>query len=80
MGAKPVQISIDTELLAEIDADPQARREGRSAFVREAVRAYLKAKERRRIDAAIASAYGGEADAMLEEIAELIGAQEWPEK
>lgn len=36
MAAKPVQISLDPELLEKIDADPEARERGRSAFVREA--------------------------------------------
>ena len=79
MPAIPVQISIDSELLRQIDADPEVREKGRSAFVRAAVRLYLAAKERRELEARIASAYDGEADAMLEEVAELIGVQEWPE-
>jgi metal-responsive CopG/Arc/MetJ family transcriptional regulator len=80
MPAKPVQISIDTELLRRIDADPEAREHGRSALIRAAVQAYLAAKERREVEARIAHAYDGEADAMRDEVAELIGAQEWPEK
>jgi metal-responsive CopG/Arc/MetJ family transcriptional regulator len=79
MSAKPVQISIDTDLLERIDADPEARDKGRSAFIRAAVRLYLAVKERRELEARIAHAYDGEADVMLEEIADLIGAQEWPE-
>jgi len=79
MPAKPVQISIDLELLRRIDADPEARDHGRSAFVRAAVRAYLAAKERRETETRIAHAYGGEADPMLDEVADLILAQEWPE-
>lgn len=79
MPAKPVQISIDTDLLRRIDADPEAREKGRSALVRAAVQVYLAAKERREVEARIARAYGGEADAMLEEVAELMRAQEWPE-
>jgi hypothetical protein len=49
------------------------------AFIRAAVRLYLSAKERRELEARLARAYDGEADAMLGEVAELIGAQEWPE-
>jgi hypothetical protein len=48
------------------------------AFIRAAVRLYLSAKERRELDARLVRAYGGEADAMLGEVAQLIGAQEWP--
>ena len=40
---------------------------------------YLSAKERRAIEEGIARAYEGEADAMIDEVAELIGGQEWPE-
>lgn len=80
MPAKPVQISLDAELLKRIDADPEARRKGRSAFVRSALETYLKVKERRRVDAAIERAYGGKADELLADVEELIEAQAWPEK
>jgi len=79
MPVKPVQISLDIELLRKLDADPEAREKGRSALVRNAIEFYLTAKERRALDARIARAYEGEADAMLDEVRELIGAQEWPE-
>jgi metal-responsive CopG/Arc/MetJ family transcriptional regulator len=78
MPAKPVQISIDEELLDRIDADPEAREKGRSAFVRTAVERYLDAKQRREIERQIASAYGQRAGAMLDEIAAVMDAQEWP--
>ena len=80
MAVRPVQISIDDELLERIDADPEAQEKGRSAFVRLAVRHYLGAKGRRDLEERLQRAYEGEADAMIDEIAELIGAQEWPEK
>lgn len=79
MPVKPVQISLDIELLRKVDADPEAREKGRSALVRNAIEFYLTAKERRELDASIARAYEGEADAILDEVRELIGAQEWPE-
>lgn len=78
MAAKPVQISLDTDLLARIDRDAEAVEMGRSAFVRSAVRHYLAAKERRELETRIARAYDGEADTMIDEIAELIGDQGWP--
>jgi metal-responsive CopG/Arc/MetJ family transcriptional regulator len=78
MAAKPVQISIDFELLRRIDADPETRENGRSAFVRSAVSSYLAAKERREIDAAIRAAYGRAAGAMEAEVADLMDAQAWP--
>lgn len=80
MASKPVQISMDTDLLKRIERDPEAKRLGRSAFIRNAVATYLRAKSRRDIDAAIARAYGGQADAMLEEVETLIEAQSWPER
>ena len=80
MPAKPVQISIDTNLLQRIDRDPEVRALGRSAFIRSAVELYLTAKERREIDERLARAYGGQSDALLAEVAELIGGQTWPRK
>ena len=76
MAAKPVQISIDTDLLSRIDADPEARERGRSAFIRSAVELYLTARHRREIDAKLARAYQGEADALLAEIEDLLGETE----
>lgn len=79
MSAKPVQISIDTQLLDRIDADEETRTRGRSAFVRSAIELYLTAKQRRQIEKQIAVAYQGQADALLDEAADLMGAQAWPE-
>jgi metal-responsive CopG/Arc/MetJ family transcriptional regulator len=79
MPAKPVQISLDVELLRRIDAQPETRKRGRSAFIRSAVESYLHARERRRIDAAIATAYGADADAILAEVDDLLDAQSWPD-
>ena len=79
MPAKPVQISMDTDLLRRIDADPEVREKGRSAFVREAVALYLDVKERRTLEERLQRAYEGQADAMLDEVAEIVGVQEWPE-
>jgi metal-responsive CopG/Arc/MetJ family transcriptional regulator len=78
MAAKPVQISIDADLLRRIDQDPETRKKGRSAFVRSAVSSYLAAKRRRETDAAIRAAYGDSADDMAAEVAELMDAQAWP--
>ena len=79
MPAKPVQVSIDLELLLRIDADPETREKGRSAFIRSAVSSYLRAKRRREVDAAIGAAYAGAADAMLAEVSDLLDAQAWPD-
>jgi metal-responsive CopG/Arc/MetJ family transcriptional regulator len=78
MAAKPVQVSIDTDLLRRIDADPETQDRGRSAFIRSAVEIYLAARERSEIDAGLVRAYEGQADAMLAEIEDLLGEQAWP--
>ena len=59
---------MDPALLARIDAGLEAQDKGRSAFIRSAVRFYLKVKERREIEARLAQAFSGEADSLLEEI------------
>ena len=80
MPSRPVQVSIDESLLRRIDRDPEAKKSGRSAFIRSAVSLYLRAKERRDVDDAIRTAYDGKSAALLEEIEDLLGAQSWPEK
>jgi metal-responsive CopG/Arc/MetJ family transcriptional regulator len=80
MAARAVQISLEQELLRRIDADPETRRKGRSAFMREAAELYLRAKERRAVDEAILRAYEGKADDLLAEVEALMGAQAWPAK
>jgi len=79
MAAKPVQVSIDLELLERVDADPETRARGRSAFVRSAIGQYLAAKERRQIDARIVAAYRGRADEALADVAALLDTQAWPD-
>ncbi len=78
MAARPVQISVDSDLLDQIDADSEVREKGRSAFIRSAVQIYLKAKEKRDIEAQLARAYSGGGDTLLEEVEVLIGRQAWP--
>jgi metal-responsive CopG/Arc/MetJ family transcriptional regulator len=79
MSAKAVQVSIDEDLLRRVDADPEARERGRSAFVRSAIECYLRARRRRDVDEAISTAYGGHADAMLDEVKGLLDSQAWPD-
>jgi metal-responsive CopG/Arc/MetJ family transcriptional regulator len=79
MPSKPIQISLDTELLKRIDEDPEAQERGRSALIRSAVEIYLRAKERKNIEQRIIDAYGGSADDVAAEIQSLIGAQVWPD-
>ena len=78
MREQPVEISIDPDLLGQIDADPEVREKGRSAFIISAVQLYLKAKERREIDTRLAQAYKGKADSLLEEVEDLMDQQVWP--
>jgi metal-responsive CopG/Arc/MetJ family transcriptional regulator len=80
MGAKAVQISLDSELLKRIDRDAEAKRLGRSAFIRSAVELYLREKVRRRTDDEIRRAYGGRADEMSVESEAFLGAQAWPKE
>jgi metal-responsive CopG/Arc/MetJ family transcriptional regulator len=80
MAAKAVQISMDTDLLEQIDRDPEVQEKGRSAFIRSAVELYLRAKRRRAIDEQIARAYEGQADSLREEIVDLMGEQSWPKE
>lgn len=79
VAAKPVQISLDEELLEQVDADPETRASGRSAFVRSAIGQYLAVKRRHEIDARITTAYGGRADDLLADAAEFMDAQAWPD-
>jgi metal-responsive CopG/Arc/MetJ family transcriptional regulator len=53
---------------------------GRSAFIRSAVRRYLRDKEEARIDEALRRAYLGAADEELAEAEPLIASQEWPDE
>lgn len=78
MVARPVQISIDEELLERIDEDPEVREKGRSAFIRAAVESYFSAKEQREIEARLVRAYSGQADALRAEVEDLLNAQTWP--
>ena len=78
MSARPVQISLDSDLLDQIDADSEVRQKGRSAFIGSAVQIYLKAKERLEIETRLVRAYSGEADNLLDEVEALLGAQTWP--
>jgi metal-responsive CopG/Arc/MetJ family transcriptional regulator len=79
MPAKAVQVSIDLDLLRRVDAQPETRERGRSAFVRSAIESYLRAQERRAIDETILRAYGGHADALLAEVETLLDTQRRPD-
>ncbi len=80
MASRPVQVSIDEELLRKVDRDPEAKRDGRSAFVRSALWLYLEAKRRRAVDDRIREAYRGEAAELLGEVEDLLDSQSWPKR
>lgn len=69
---------MEPELLDRIDAEPEAREKGRSAFIRSAVQFYLEAKKRQEIESQLAHAYAGEAGGLLEEVEDLIDRQACP--
>ena len=79
MPTKAVQVSLDVELLRRVDAQSETRKRGRSAFVRSAIESYLRGKKRREIDEAISTAFGEDADAMLDEVDVLLDVQTWPD-
>jgi metal-responsive CopG/Arc/MetJ family transcriptional regulator len=74
---KAIQISMDESLLAELDAEEEVRREGRSAVLRRAVADYLHRRREQRTNEQYRRAYaGGSVDP------ELAGWEEeeaWPE-
>ena len=54
---KAIQITMDDALLAQLDADPDVKREGRSAVLRRAVAEYLRQRRKRQIAEQYAKAY-----------------------
>jgi metal-responsive CopG/Arc/MetJ family transcriptional regulator len=55
---KAIQVTLDEELLARLDADEEVRRDGRSAVLRRAADAYLRQRRVKAIAAAYKRAYG----------------------
>lgn len=79
-NGKPSNPDLDGRgLLERIDADDDAIRDGRSAFLRAVASFYLAAKERRETDRRIADAYSDRADELIDEVAEFMDLQEWLE-
>jgi hypothetical protein len=73
---KTVQFTIDERLLAAADADPEVKRDGRSAVLRRALFEYLRKKRRQAIAKAYQRAYAKPVEGLAEWSAE--GA--WPEE
>lgn len=80
MAARSVQISVDAELLAEVDRQEETKKHGRSAFIREALLMRLRAKRNEELDASYARGYGGKAKALLKELGPVRKRQVWPEE
>jgi hypothetical protein len=57
MYMKAIQITVDEDLLREIDQSPEARRDGRSAVFRRAAMAYLRQSREADIARRYAAAY-----------------------
>lgn len=76
---RAIQITIDDDLLARLDADEEVRREGRSAVLRRAAEEYLRRRRKRAIAEQYARAYGASPG-----LGEEFGAWEeegvWPER
>jgi metal-responsive CopG/Arc/MetJ family transcriptional regulator len=58
MAARSVQISLDEDLLREIDRRPETKRDGRSAVIKRALQLYLNRKQRETVNESYARAYG----------------------
>jgi len=54
---KTIQITIDPELLDKIDNDEESKKNGRSAFLRQAVRYYFEHKRQKSISEKYRSGY-----------------------
>ena len=80
MVARSVQISVDADLLAEVDRQEETKKHGRSAFIREALLMRLRAKRNEEVDAKYARGYRGKAEALLEDLGPLRKRQAWPEE
>lgn len=76
---KAIQLTMDEDLLRELDGSPEVQREGRSAVVRRATAEYLKRQKQRAIAEGYLRGYG----ASSPDDAELVGWAEegiWPEE
>ena len=56
---KAIQVMIDPDLLSDLDATDEVRREGRSAVFRRAIAEYLQRRRRQQIREEYRRAYGG---------------------
>jgi len=76
---KPVQILIDEELLANLDADEEVRSGGRSKVMRRLIAGYLDSRREERIDAQYRQGYGDQ-PRVAEELEGWAEEGTWPEE
>ena len=76
---KPIQVTFDEGLLAELDARPEVRERGRSAVLREAAAAYLAKRRTEDIARQYEEAYT-RARQRAAEVAAWEGVQAWGEE
>lgn len=55
---KAIQITLDEDLIRDLDADDRVKQIGRSALLRQLAREYLRRERERQIDEQYARAYG----------------------
>ena len=75
---KPIQIMIDEELLAALDADGEVVRLGRSAVFRMIVAEYLHRRRQNTIRDAYEKAYGGKEKRVEDELKGWAAEGVWP--
>lgn len=80
MTARSVQISVDEELLREIDSRPETKRDGRSAVIRDALRLYLERKRQESTDEQYVRAYASRKAGAVDEFDALLEGQAWPDE
>ncbi|MEO8212767.1 MAG: ribbon-helix-helix protein, CopG family [Myxococcales bacterium] len=74
---KAIQVTFDDKLLAQLDRDPEVRRDGRSAVLRRAAAEYLRRARKSEIAEAYRKAYA--ADGSLgDELRDWEGQGVWP--
>ena len=75
---KAIQVTFDEALLKELDATEEAVKDGRSAVLRRAVRAYLRQKRRHTIAERYSRAYGSD-PGLGDELAGWEDEGQWPD-
>lgn len=80
MYMKPIQVMFDEELLAELDATEEVRRDGRSAVLRRAVVQYLRKRRSAEIRDRYRAAYASDDAGLGEEFAGWEDQGTWPDE